>query len=83
MTSKASKNLVQNLQNKDPNHPVLKALMEMSAFEQAVGSRTAFYHYPLNGTLRFAKQRGLIRERDDLVRLSSWGREVAYAACSM
>ena len=78
--SKASKTFVEVERKRDPESPLLKALVEMSAFEQALGKSTSFYHYPLNGTLHRAKRKNLIRERDGLVRLTAWGREVASAA---
>jgi len=80
--SKASMRFVENL--KAENSPLLESLREMSAYEQALSRPQSYYHYPLNGTREFAKQKNLIRERDDgLVRLSPWGREVAYAACTL
>lgn len=78
--SKSSKEFVEKL--KEENSPLLNALREMSAFEQALGCRQSYYHYPLNGTLQFAKRKGLVREKDGLLRLSPWGREVAHAACA-
>lgn len=80
--SEASKSFVSQLRKKDPDHPMLTALAEMSAFEQALGCRRSYYHFHLNGTLNFAKNKGLVRERKGLVRLSPWGREVAYVACT-
>ena len=80
--SDASRSFVSKLREEDPDHPMLTALAEMSAFEQALGCKRSYYHYHLNGTLHFAKKQGLVREKDGLVRLSPWGREVAHVACS-
>lgn len=66
-----------------------KALREMAAFEQALGSKTAFYRYPLTpDNQRYAKQRGLILIKQiasvkdasscwaPTVKLTKYGREV-------
>lgn len=76
--SRAGKTFVEAELKRDPDSPLLAALVEMSAFEQALGSSIALYHYPLNGVRHRAKRKGLIRENKvGLVRLTSWGREVA------
>jgi len=54
-----------------------KSLVEMAAFEQAVGSPTVHYTFPLQpGEREWADRKGLIRMKGTAVRLTRWGREV-------